>query len=355
MKRKLIIHIGYGKTGSSALQSWFANNQQALKGNGISYVGVNRDARNYRISSGNASLLLDYLGSNDVADEEVIEHYFSDMQIALISGEALQTLGAFGKQDSTKLLDLVHRYDLDLQLVAFIRNIYNHNYSNYVQAVKRKGFTMSFEEWFSERGNIYPVDFYLGLYELIPVNLLHYDEELEDLAAAFCGAVGIDYDTLSPMEARRVNRTLTHAEIEVLIGYIKMATSAGYQSEVFAKCVSDHIVNAYPDFPSEVFVSQRVVAEIDEKFGRSIDRFNSIATEKFGFKIEILNKYGYADVNTHSDLDRLSARSRVRSAIVRQLSTLSSGPVLKFFLTISLREPIFALKAFIRFVLYSRE
>src|SRR5690554_5696112 len=39
-KRKLIIHVGMGKTGSSSIQQTFAKNKEFLASNGVAYLGL---------------------------------------------------------------------------------------------------------------------------------------------------------------------------------------------------------------------------------------------------------------------------------------------------------------------------
>ncbi|MFQ3245847.1 MAG: hypothetical protein ACI9SP_002495 [Arenicella sp.] len=351
MKRKLILHIGYGKTGSSALQSWFANNQEGLMRLGVCYAGGNRAARHYEVSSGNASILLSYLDGEGVADIELIDHYFSDKRTALISAEALQTLGTSDKDRASKLLQFVGNNDIDLQVVAYIRNIYNHNYSNYVQAVKRRGLTGCFDEWFAIEGNANPLRFYLELYQLIPIDLLHYEQEDGHLASAFCKLTNLDYASLTAMENRRVNRTLTHAEIEILIHYIEIAKQVGYKPDVFARHISDHLVNNYPEIRSEVFLSKAVVGQIERQFRSKIDHFNLISRKNFDFELKVLNKSGYVDGESMSGRSRLEAKSRVQSSIIRQLDVLSDGPRFNFVLKLSFKEPIYVLKMLLRYTL----
>ena len=73
--KKLIIHIGHGKTGSSYLQSVFALNKDMLKKEGFDYPD-HKDSKVAEIgyiSAGNGDLLLE----NDFFDTEYECLFFS--------------------------------------------------------------------------------------------------------------------------------------------------------------------------------------------------------------------------------------------------------------------------------------
>ena len=59
MSRRVILHLGAVKTGSSALQAALVKNRDWLKQNGYDYPASGEDekARNHKISSGNGMIL----------------------------------------------------------------------------------------------------------------------------------------------------------------------------------------------------------------------------------------------------------------------------------------------------------
>lgn len=56
-KRRLILHLGFNKTGSSALQSWLANNVSGLSDQGFFYEIGHKENLNYRVGPGNGERL----------------------------------------------------------------------------------------------------------------------------------------------------------------------------------------------------------------------------------------------------------------------------------------------------------
>ena len=59
--RELFLHVGFAKTGSSALQSWLASNVRELASLGFNYAGENESAKSYKTSSITISIKYSYL------------------------------------------------------------------------------------------------------------------------------------------------------------------------------------------------------------------------------------------------------------------------------------------------------
>jgi hypothetical protein len=318
--KKLILHIGYGKTGSSALQTWFALNAQQLNKQGVNYAGANEEAKAFQVNSGNGGLLLSFLNGEDVSNERLMEYYFGNLDCSLISSEALQSLGtdrAVNREDLTRLLSFAQKNQIDIRVIAFIRNIYNHNYSNYVQAVKRKGWCMTFENWADEKLNIYPIQFFMELRKSVPVSLLNYDSNIHNLAPSFCRAANIEYSNLLEMRRKKVNRSLTHTELKILQIYIESASEVGLDRSVFARIVSDNLVNNFPNVGYKTYYSKEVVKKIERYFGSQISEFNKLSLDKFNFTISILNdnKDEYL-VGDDTDTERSASRARVLDSLI---------------------------------------
>ncbi|MFT5572294.1 MAG: hypothetical protein ACI9FR_001217 [Cryomorphaceae bacterium] len=334
--KKLILHIGYGKTGSSALQTWFALNAQQLNKQGVNYAGINDEAKAFQVNSGNGGLLLSFLNGEDVSNERLMEYYFGNLDCALISSEALQSLGtdrAVNRDDLTRLLNFAQKNRLDLRVIAFIRNIYNHNYSNYVQAVKRKGWCMTFEDWTDEKLNIYPIQFFMALRKSVPVSLLNYDSNINNLAPSFCRVANIEYSNLLEMRRKKVNRSLTHTELKTLQLYIESASEVGVDRIFIARKVSDHLVNNFPNVGYKTYYSKEVVQKIEKNFGSQISEFNKLSLEKFNFTISILNdnKEEYL-VGNDTDTEMSASRARVIESLIASVEEIGTFTLIKIFL-----------------------
>lgn len=286
----LYLHIGYGKTGSSALQSWLANNAELLRLQGVSYAGTNAVARKYRVSSGNAHLLLAFLRGEEVTPAELDTYYFDGMSSALVSSETLQ---AFKVNDFQNLRDAISPFGITVVFVAFIRNIYNHNYSNYVQAVKRRGSLQSFQEWADRELNVYPLTHSMSLMNEFNLILLKYEEHISNLSMAFCDACGLDHKMLGEMRQDKVNRTLTSVEIKVLQKFGKIADTVGGLGIEFARRISDYLVNFVAVEEYGIPLNKQIVLQLESQCGKTLSRFNEVACKKYGFSLTLLNSNGY--------------------------------------------------------------
>lgn len=317
--KELFLHIGYGKTGSSALQTWLALNKNLLHEQRFHYAGLNIEAKSYGVSAGNAGNLIKYLYEDSVTESALIDYYFDKYDRAIISAEGLQTISAV---EAAKLNDFAVRHDLSIRVVAYIRNIYNHNYSNYVQAVKRKGWLLTFDEWAAEKLNVYPIEFYLELRKFMSIMLIDYEAEVTDIASAFCDRVGLDYSKLFKIKNRKVNRTLTHSEIFFLQRYLFAANDTNIDPAAFARLISDYLVNNFPEIESKVFYSEEIHRSIENKFGLLIQNFNKLSSENYGFELKVLNDSGYLTSNKEDSASIEGARKRVVAAITAQADVI---------------------------------
>ena len=128
--KKLFLHIGLSKTGSSAVQSWLSLNSVLLRKCGYNYADLAPDAKLEKITSGNGALLKNKLSELN-KDELVIllsKTYFCGSDIAIISSESLQ---AATISDLEKLKAALQALQVDTKIIAFMRSVYELCYSNY--------------------------------------------------------------------------------------------------------------------------------------------------------------------------------------------------------------------------------
>ena len=127
--KKLIIHIGHGKTGSSFLQSFLALNIKNLKNEGIIYNRPNDISRAQKgfITSGNG-------------------HRFIDCSGKLLFKKSLLKQNSFLFSDETLLHRLIKNEEFknlmsdlgqNLKVIVFTRNLFEHEFSVWGQLVKR--------------------------------------------------------------------------------------------------------------------------------------------------------------------------------------------------------------------------
>ena len=133
-KPTLCVHVGYGKTGSTAIQAWLASQQHVLKAAGIDYpipdCGLG--------DSGNGSLLLQAL-----AQPDELPWWLNSLQnqtrCVLFSREQLaRELSEPGR--CQQLAAWAQRWGFgSVQMLLFVRDPREHCYSLWAQKVKRAG------------------------------------------------------------------------------------------------------------------------------------------------------------------------------------------------------------------------
>lgn len=134
--KEIVIHIGPGKTGTSALQAWFNKNRSLLSSNGVMYPSHDEDVNN--ISSGNYQSILSPYNSEWMIDKEKVK----------------QLLKRFcASEEKTLLLSSEHFYFVIDELIELMPNakfIYYLRHplgiieSNYNQGIKRHNYTHKF-------------------------------------------------------------------------------------------------------------------------------------------------------------------------------------------------------------------
>lgn len=132
MIKKVLIHFGPPKTGSSALQKWLNENQNILRRHSIYYPSHDADANG--VSSGNVECVcsigkdgLFFLDQNKV-DKLISDFKQSSYEVLLLSSEAF-----------FRLLEPIAKSFPDSLLVGYIRDPLGFKESIYNQSVKRHG------------------------------------------------------------------------------------------------------------------------------------------------------------------------------------------------------------------------
>jgi hypothetical protein len=183
MSRRLFLHIGTQKTGSSFLQHMLRKNSHLLHQNGVAYLGFTEEY----ISSGNGDSLLAAVksGCDRAAFQSTVDALFGDREAAIVSSELLYSTGLSpdGPHGWHFVLGRLRECDVEVELIVFFRNPVDFLRSAYSQAVKRHGFTEDFASFID---NFSP-DLYDG-----PLR------QIESALAALAGGIRLqilDYDT----------------------------------------------------------------------------------------------------------------------------------------------------------------
>ena len=212
--KRIIIHTGPGKTGSSAIQAWLTKHRQFLYSEGIYYPEHNLSKE--KISSGNLRTILsqpkleersntnnDWYVDEDKIKVLLADFNESDCSVLLLSSE-------FFFHRMIEIQKLIP----EAEFIAYIRNPVELLESNYNQAIKRHGTLAKFSAPKS-------LDQYFWKYlrnacETVGADCVYlrpYDENLmvgNNIISDLLSVLGID----KSVENKRVNPSFTFASLE---------------------------------------------------------------------------------------------------------------------------------------------
>jgi hypothetical protein len=210
--RRLFLHIGVAKTGSSALQVAFARNTELLEKAGINYW---RDpdferAKAGKTTQGNGLDLCraSYPDSPRLLgkyDEEALRaafpKYFGRYPRALLSSEML------GNLPPPAWLRILKTYPgTSVHLIAYVRNAGPSLWSAYCHIVKEHGFSGTFREFLNSANGYYipkrSLSWACRAMGTNNITALHYESHADDIATPVFKAMGIAADKI---EVDRVN------------------------------------------------------------------------------------------------------------------------------------------------------
>lgn len=237
--RTLYLHIGHPKTGSSFLQSSFANSVDILAAHGIDYPGEpNAAAAGWKISSGNGqSLLTTGPEGFEITRDKV-----------LFSAERLFIVFAEDPGWVPRLRAFCDFHDISsIQVLMFLRDPIPHAESSHQQMIKRGGWTDPVETTFETY--IQPELVRKALkrnYRDLPIewHVFNYDRCKSDLLPTTETFLGLPQGTLMRGGDRMVNRSMTAGELMVLRGLNVHDPKA-------AALLADALCNEVPEVASE--------------------------------------------------------------------------------------------------------
>jgi hypothetical protein len=223
---RLCVHVGHGKTGSSFLQAWLAQQAPSLLcGNGIAYPlrapvsgRMERAALEGRFSMGNGYVLEEALASWRPAWQ--LRQLAGDQPTLLFSGEQLiKTCASW----LPRLVQLAPAAGIErVDLLLFVRDPLEHAHSLYGEMVKAHGYSGSLDQWISASHGVLPkLERFLALQAQMPTSHLcvHNYSRAPGQLLEQCGQwLGLPADAwTAPAAGRaRVNRSLSQAELRLM-------------------------------------------------------------------------------------------------------------------------------------------
>src|SRR6202047_129708 len=217
--RRLILHIGAPKTGTSAIQRFLASNIESLRLIGMDYLNA-EPPRGDLHTTGNGLPIFLYFERADAEPkklESLINGYFGTQRTAIVSSELLSSIAAAGWRH---IIDACQVQNITPFAIYYVRNVYPFYISTYNQLVKHNGVTESFEE-FAEQNSVFKcadrLTFITDLIGADRLNVAHYESEQKNICEHFFSLISPAADKLNfELHTGRVNRSLDEAELRLM-------------------------------------------------------------------------------------------------------------------------------------------
>ena len=265
-RKKIVLHIGHGKTGSSAIQSALARNQDLLKTGGILYPqGKAFDsARRGEVTSGNVDVE-DWFEGQVIPAARAADGYGT----ILFSNENL-----FNAFDA--FLDRHRDYadEFAFEILLFVRDPFEKLNSAFQQAVKRRGFAGDMREFAAadtdpERA----AEILRTLDERgVPFRLFNYSALRRAAVQALFEHLGV-WQLIrdeGDAEVGTVNRSLTAAELDFLLHVNQLF---GVE---FGSVIADALVHRLPDLKADTAPIDAETARLfRESHVRAVETINA--------------------------------------------------------------------------------
>jgi hypothetical protein len=224
--KRLALHLGHGKTGSSYLQSWLALNAAPLQTQGVVYPLAAPSGRQERraqrglFSMGNGFVLEECLACGDAAG------VLQQMAAPLPSGATLLFSDErWMKRLVARLPELMALAEAagftEVTLLLFLRDPIEHACSLYLEMVKAHGYAGTLDDWLAVYDLPWHVQAFLEAVAALPAGLPcmlqvnNYSRCCEALLPVLISWLGLPVAAEHwPLPARqRVNRSLSRGEL----------------------------------------------------------------------------------------------------------------------------------------------
>jgi len=261
-----LLHIGHGKTGSSSIQSFLANNAILLNELGHPYPdsGERDFAKWGGISSGNGRLVIE-------VNKPIVEN-------AIYSSEILfRQIPA-----SPNPRELLRRIS-PASILIFTRDLHQHSWSSYGQSIKRKRETSDYLS-FIKQGYGWHLDHLLWWFEIcadlqIDLKVWNYSRREFSLIHDFLQKFLLIQDpyVLSRFvfSSARVNRSLSQGELELQRIFNTYQNSPGHQF------LSDRWVTSLPEIESSrAPLTLEIASTLESLFKSKIEEVNKFISEE---------------------------------------------------------------------------
>lgn len=237
--KKVVFHIGFPKTGSSALQTFLSANAAAFEASGVSYPYPEPESVTATGASvGNLIQIMYQDGfveryqastGRRTETQRILDRNYFERIASLIEGSNHSTIIFSGEAFSSAPLDALISFKdrifdcHDVTLIGFVRDPFESFYSAWRQCIKTQKTSLEFGDFVTKRvkgqSAIHMLDGYARLRKvgLDPV-LINYDSCKSDIVGKFLEVAGIELPQAATyrLSGNHYNSSLTGAEAALL-------------------------------------------------------------------------------------------------------------------------------------------
>lgn len=280
------LHIGAGKTGTSALQAAFVRNREWLAGHGIDYPPSPWDeaAASHKITSGNGLDLAKALNPalrfpaaimpDDGLQQTLHAVLNSQLPQVLYSSEHMMS---FTADRALRFREALAQSGIQLRFHVWTRSIAAHACSVYNQQVKRHRYTGAFSTF---ARTDYSPSFYCillraaGVVGKENVIVTSYDSHREHLFGTLCRTLGVEADGFEEVN-RTINRSLTREELEAM-----RLLNETLKSDKEGVALSDRMIYRAPEDKGKHTITVAERDLLQARFGREVQNVNAFCGEE---------------------------------------------------------------------------
>jgi hypothetical protein len=266
--KKVFLHIGHGKTGTSATQTALARLHPQLLARGLYYPAHPSfdGAAKGQISSGN----VDGFQSD----------WFAGQVLGAIRNAPHSDSFIFSNEHLFWVMDTFFdavpqiRDRLDFHVLLSVRDPAEMLSSAYMQAVKRGGYTGTLEEFAQSEGHILHAAQLIARMQALGVSftVLNYSHLKHDITTRIFDIMGVAdlFDAAAQARLGTVNRSLSRAELQAVI-LVNQIFGAAYGARL-----SDALVNRLPDVQADmVFLEDHSLQPFLDRMRAPVDLVNA--------------------------------------------------------------------------------
>ncbi len=287
-RKKLLLHFGCTKTGSTAIQNMLLTNRHLLKDNGITYF--DETLHHSSIQSGNGEKLGVRLRQNASKAEikKILIPHLTSGGLSIISHEGLSTM----PMDKINLLfECLEELEIDFGIILYVRSPVSFYVSSYNQGVKRHGQSKSFAEYMKTEdwGHVNTLRILDELRPNAEVRVLLYDAVANELTKSFWENVysmfGNDVRGVIPDDQTVHNPSLGLAQINLLLSINQVF------QDTFSKLISDFLIDGMDSSNDKLTVSHEISATISARHAQDIQWINRTFLSKNNMAMSISADY----------------------------------------------------------------